>query len=563
VPRLIIEHNIYGVDIDPRAAQIATLALWLRAQRSWHDAGVKAKDRPRIGQGHVVAAIAPPAERELRQSFAQQLDELDALLFDKTLVLLKNLPEMGVLLQVERELPHLIMQVYGGKGSGLFAAQEQETWQHAEQRLRIALEAFAHAARNTYQGRLFAQDALQGLRLIDLCREVFDVVVMNPPFGAPPPSYKKIDSSASIVNLYTAFVDRALDMGARYIGAITDRTFVVQSTFESFRMSLIDSSAPITALADLGWGVLDANVQVCAYTMTPDTSDICAFADVKEDIEKGELIKCNSEKWGYKSLSTFKNLPRTVLAYSIPNKILDLYEKWERLEHIADLPRGLGSNKAERTFRSWVEIPNVSENGVLRWASLANGGDFSPFWREDLGLTEWRSKKGFLWTSMSSSDGWRVYDQSAIDQYFIKGLSFPKQSSHFNVAILPSDYVPTREGKAILVHSDVDAIPLVGVLNSGLIGAIVRDTCGLHKQGRSISSIPVPPLDSDQKKRLGHLVGSLINYVKNSYTHDEVSRHFTLPYSLVNTENYLSEDDLTIILNEIDEIVLSKIDKDD
>jgi hypothetical protein len=46
VPRLIIEHNIYGVDIDPRAAQIASLALWLRAQRAWHDAGVKAKDRP-------------------------------------------------------------------------------------------------------------------------------------------------------------------------------------------------------------------------------------------------------------------------------------------------------------------------------------------------------------------------------------------------------------------------------------------------------------------------------------------------------------------------------------
>jgi type II restriction/modification system DNA methylase subunit YeeA len=38
VPRLIIEHNIYGVDIDPRAAQIASLALWLRAQRAWHDA---------------------------------------------------------------------------------------------------------------------------------------------------------------------------------------------------------------------------------------------------------------------------------------------------------------------------------------------------------------------------------------------------------------------------------------------------------------------------------------------------------------------------------------------
>jgi hypothetical protein len=44
--------------------------------------------------------------------------------------------------------------------------------------------------KSSYQGRLFAQDALQGLRLIDLCREVFDVVVMNPPFGALSSSVK-------------------------------------------------------------------------------------------------------------------------------------------------------------------------------------------------------------------------------------------------------------------------------------------------------------------------------------------------------------------------------------
>jgi hypothetical protein len=35
VPRLIIEHNIHGIDIDPRCAQIAGLSLWLRAQRTW------------------------------------------------------------------------------------------------------------------------------------------------------------------------------------------------------------------------------------------------------------------------------------------------------------------------------------------------------------------------------------------------------------------------------------------------------------------------------------------------------------------------------------------------
>ncbi|WP_448118435.1 Eco57I restriction-modification methylase domain-containing protein [Pseudomonas serbica] len=273
VPRMIIEHNIYGVDIDPRAAQIASLALWLRAQRAWHDDGVKAKDRPLIGRGHVVAATAPPAERELRQQFASNLDHRDAELFEKTLQLLKGLPEMGVLLQVERELPNLIRQVYVGRGTGLFAQQEQENWQQAEARVRAALTEFAQAAKSTYQSRLFAQDALQGLRLIDLCREVFDVVVMNPPFGALASSTKDQLSKAyprSKNDLLAIFVERGLEIlrsGGR-IGAITSRACFYLSSFQQWRDDVVLASAPPVVMADLGYGVMDdAMVEAAAYVL--------------------------------------------------------------------------------------------------------------------------------------------------------------------------------------------------------------------------------------------------------------------------------------------------------
>ena len=273
LPRLIIEHNIYGVDIDPRAAQIASLALCLRAQRAWHDAGVKAKDRPLIGRGHVVAATAPPAERELRQQFAASLDQRDAELFEKTLQLQRGLPELGVLLQVERELPHLIRQVYVGKGTGLFAQQEQESWQQAETRLRVALTEFARAAKSTYQGRLFAHDALQGLRLIDLCREVFDVVVMNPPFGALPSGTKDALAKAyprSKNDLLAIMVERGLELlraGGR-IGAITSRTCFFLSSFQKWREQVVLGIAKPEVMADFGLGVMDdAMVEAAAYVL--------------------------------------------------------------------------------------------------------------------------------------------------------------------------------------------------------------------------------------------------------------------------------------------------------
>jgi len=273
VPRLIIEHNIYGVDIDPRAAQIASLALWLRAQRAWHDAGVKAKDRPLIGRGHVVAAVAPPAERELRRQFAANLDTRDAELFEKTLELLRGLPELGVLLQVEHELPNLIEKVYG-KNTDLFAdGRNAKTWAQIESGLRSALTEFAQAAQSTYQGRLFAQDALQGLRLIDLCREVFDVVVMNPPFGALAANTKDQLAKAyprSKNDLLAIMVERGLELlraGGR-IGAITSRTCFFLSSFQKWREQVVLGTACPEVMADFGLGVMDdAMVEAAAYVL--------------------------------------------------------------------------------------------------------------------------------------------------------------------------------------------------------------------------------------------------------------------------------------------------------
>lgn len=272
VPRLIIEHNIYGVDIDPRAAQIASLALWLRAQRAWHEAGVKAKDRPQVGRGHVVAAVAPPAEVDLRKRFMEELDPLDAELFEKTLFLLKGLPELGVLLQVEKELPALVRAVFGEHGD-LFREEDMAKWQKAETRLQEALTEFARAARSTYQGRLFAEDAIQGLRMIDLCQESFDAIVMNPPFGELSEETKSALEASypnSKTNLLTIFVERTIQLAKKggYIGAITSRTAFFLSSYKKWRKTVVLKYTDVNAFADLGEGVLDdANVEVAAYCL--------------------------------------------------------------------------------------------------------------------------------------------------------------------------------------------------------------------------------------------------------------------------------------------------------
>ena len=72
-PALIIECNIHGIDIDRRCAQIAALSLWLRAQKSWKQAGIAAAKRPIISRSNIACAEAMPGEKALLEEYASSL----------------------------------------------------------------------------------------------------------------------------------------------------------------------------------------------------------------------------------------------------------------------------------------------------------------------------------------------------------------------------------------------------------------------------------------------------------------------------------------------------------
>jgi hypothetical protein len=245
------------------------------------------------------------------------------------------------------------------------------------------------------------------------------------------------------------------------------------------------------------------------------------------------------------------------LAFGLPEVVFQRASEWHPLGDIATLPRGLGSNKADRTYLAWVEVPMLQGDGA-RWEPLANGGEFSPWWRDDRGVADWRTPTGMTWVMTGAREpGW-PYDQGPSPDYFRPGLSFPKQSASFNVAILPSSFLPTREGKAVIPKEENDGWWLLAYLNSGVVRAFVRDTCGLHKQSGAIARIPVPPFDNSEKERLAAIARSLVRLVLRSYRADETSRYFVRPEcSEVPTA---STTDWRSLIEELDSVVGAKFE---
>ncbi len=312
VPALILRHNLHGIDIDVRATQIAALALWLRAQRSYQNLGLKRHERPEITRANVVCAEPMPGEREMLADFAEALEppvlgQLVDVVFDK----MKLAGEAGSLLKIEEEiedaiaraksqwqreferatdrrgnellLTHSEMDQLSGRANtqmDLFDVSrvtDEEFWGRAEGQVIEALHSYSTGSASTngesYQRRLFADDAAQGFAFVDVCRTRFDVVLMNPPFGEaskPSKAYIEKNYPRTKNDVYAAFVERGLDWlhPGGLLGAITSRTGFFLSSFRKWREEIVLEEARPTVVADLGQGVLDtAMVETAAYAL--------------------------------------------------------------------------------------------------------------------------------------------------------------------------------------------------------------------------------------------------------------------------------------------------------
>lgn len=295
-PRLIVEHNLYGVDIDPRCAQIAALALWLRAQRAWKDLAVQAADRPRVRRTHIVVAEPMPGDASLVDEFASRLDPpLLRDLFKKMVGESHLAGELGALLRIEdgiatelhrareqfvklRNAPSFLPGLEPQQKQGVLdfsGIDDDRFFYEAEMLIVEALRQFAETAPATasVRRRLFSGDAAQGIALMEVVRTRFEVVLMNPPFGACSlPAKKEFERSYPRTknDVYAAFVERGIELLQRRgrLGAITSRTGFFLSSFQKWREDILLPKAPPSIVADLGTGVLDgAMVETAAYCL--------------------------------------------------------------------------------------------------------------------------------------------------------------------------------------------------------------------------------------------------------------------------------------------------------
>lgn len=299
-PKLIIEHNLHGIDIDPRAVQIAALAIWLRAQKTWKSLGVKPNERPQITRSNIVTAEPMPGEDDMRREFTESLKpKVLGQLVDVAFEKMRLAGEAGSLLKIEEEIKDVVAEARTQWIQGprleqaelfpdllrpkleqqqlrfdLTGVTEGEFWEQAEDRILSALKLYAEQRESGHgtRRRLFANDAARGFAFINLCRQRYHVALMNPPFGdASVPSKPYINEVFGDTkgDVYKAFVEcfEGRLVAAGYLGVISSRAGFFLGLSEDWRTRVILRLFRPIAIADLGIGVLDAMVEVAAYVL--------------------------------------------------------------------------------------------------------------------------------------------------------------------------------------------------------------------------------------------------------------------------------------------------------
>ena len=538
IPVAILENNLFGVDIDARAIQIASLSLMLTAKEAGVSLGLSPVD-VEIRRANLVVANAVDLGKDCLKSLVGRLRDkmgssaLQDRLFGTLWENLQHVGELGSLLQVRETVSAVLGEWVEAQARArglvdlvrrkearqlllgnildeadkarahqlvLQRAMLEEEAQEIQRDLLAALEDAAGETVTDPAERLFAEDTVRGIKLLQTLSRSFDVVVMNPPYGSTTKKTTRIVDELYPIgrnDIYCAFVER----GARllepegYLGALTSRSFFSGPRSIDFRRAILGSPWSLVWMADLGAGILDdATVSTAAYVISPKERSETATVTIHDlDCHPGEreqrfvesLRNFDGGPHCYsRELRFFRGIADHRLAYNLYASLDHAFSNFEPLfpEYLKN-PACVGANRFQPAFvavvQGMIPVPldrfvryewEPSHDSKRTWIPIAKGGDFGRFYYKESLVVDWTDDGHDVKEEARRRYG-SVTRTIKNTRYFGReGLTFPRVSSlGFSCRRMPSGAAFTDKGQLIFCRDPKMTDSLLGVLNSELV----------------------------------------------------------------------------------------------
>lgn len=487
IPKLIIENNLHGVDLDDRAVQLAQLGLYIKAKRK--------KRTVKIEHFNIVSSdfVLPDFDFVLpifksNISDSKQMETVESIWTD-----LQNAYKFGSLVRLNEKIEAHISALRNSDAK-LFSQEEEASSKQFKEgflkNLTIAFERFASQQGNSFLSSK-TQDAITFLQLLT---QKYDVALANPPYtdsGDFGPELK-IFIEANYkqpykfnTNLYAAFIKRCCEItnDDGYVGMIHPHTFMFIKTFEDVRKYLIDHTH-IDLMIDYG---LD-RVNLFGTGILLDATWYVLSKKKKESPGLYFNITANQqEKAKQASLeNAYKdaiNIRQNNRLYTLPQEKLKIIEGWPFIYWISDgfrekfqekalddvlfIRQGGATGDNLRTLRLWWEIADDTlskEYGdKKKWVIFQKGGPFAKWYGNNWCIIGYNDPIEYRFLKDNGNS------LPSEDKYFLEGITYCSSGSKgTSFRYMPSNHIISGAGPGILPNTYSDINYCLGFLNSKL-----------------------------------------------------------------------------------------------
>lgn len=436
----ILKNNLYGLDIDDRAAQLAYFAVMMKARQY---------DRRIFSRGiqpHVYAIVESNGldsssveyftnnDPQLKKDFGTLMDEL------------RDAKEYGSILNISKV-----------DFASLYARVEK---------VRADISMFRESVLNSF---------LPLIQVAEVMAKKYDVVVTNPPYmavsnaGAKVNDYVKKNFPDSKADLFAVFIERCGQMAKKNgcQAMITQHAWMFLSSFEKLRTKLL--AVDIVNMAHLGARAFEEIggevVQTTSFVIRKShiadyKGEYCRLIEPTSQQGKEDMFLSGENRYAADQ-SNFSKIPGSPVAYWVSDIVPLIYTENPTLEKLADVKHGLSTGKNEMFVRLWEEVAwtkvdtSITSRDQIatspaKWFPYNKGGEFRK-WYGNADYVLWYNLEGQA--KMASLSGHR---HDGKDRYFQEGITWSFiSSSNFGVRYTPPGFAFDVAGSSMFFDRDI------------------------------------------------------------------------------------------------------------
>ena len=492
----ILKNNLFGLDIDDRAAQLAYFAVMMKARQY---------DRRLLTRG------IQPNIYSICESNGISADVIAYFHGDNA--------------KLKADIESIITELHDAKEYGSILNITPVDF--------AGLYARFDEIRNDIN--MMQMSALDELLPVVKCAEVlaqkYDVVVTNPPYmgssGMNPllTNYVKTNYPDSKSDLFACFIERCGQMAKKngYQAMITQHAWMFLSSFEKLRTKLLTvdivnmAHLGARAFEEIGGEVVQTTSFVIRKSHIADyKGEYCRLIEPTTQQGKEDMFLAGENRYAADQ-SNFSKIPGSPVAYWVSDRFMGIFQNPSLFEcTISDGQNKTGDNA--RFVREFWEVSNTSIGINKKWLFYAKGGGYRKWYGNLSEVVNW------------SEEARAFYKRDRICRiipeylWYKTGITWSLISNNPSFRILPPDATFDVGGSTVFLKDDSDMAFFLGLLNSKLfsyVQKIVNPTINIQ-----VKDIRIMPLIRKNENTIKTIEKEIVDSSKTDWDSYETSWDF-------------------------------------